>query len=119
MNARQVCIAGAKFLQKAICLIPVYVVLALIAVDYKTFVWDYGIKQEHDYPFLVFILEVLFNIVAVLLVVSYLRCVFTSSAVADNPPPPGYFERLGRPVRYGNVFVSGFVSLAFAGLAVG
>ena len=43
-----------NLIQRFICAIPVYLVMALIATDFKTFVVDWAFGQPHDYMFLVY-----------------------------------------------------------------
>lgn len=74
--------------------IPVFLVLGLIFVDWYNFVIIYGFGRSHENFIATVFLEIVFNILVTLLVASYLKTVFTSSAVCDNPPPPGYYEEL-------------------------
>lgn len=76
----------------------------LIGLDWKTFVIDWAIGQDHVSNAGAVFASVLFTVIVVLLAASYLRCIFTSSAVSDNPAPAGYFQQLqqqfpDRPLR--------------------
>jgi len=79
----------ANVVVRLITLIPVYLVSALIFTDWYNFVIKYGLVKAETQP-LMYPVCLVFTVVIVLLMTSYLRCTFTSSAVCDNPPPPGY-----------------------------
>eukprot|EP00808_Paulinella_micropora_P031598 g53824.t1 len=81
----------ARALLKALSAIPVCLVLLLIFVDWYVFLTSLGLRGAGG------VLEQLFfSCVVCLLLASYVRCIFTSSAVQDNPPPSSYFEDLAR-----------------------
>jgi palmitoyltransferase len=98
----RICKYGCKYgcwLAKTLCLaIPVCLVCLLIGADWYTFNWGYpeSRAQYTDTGSVVatWVMIVAFNLDIALLYASYLRCVFTSSAVGDNPAPPGYFESI-------------------------
>jgi hypothetical protein len=93
-----------------------YFVFALISYDWYTFVFQWGLKGDHsmilaglavcfrsscftDPTYFVSLLPTqitIFTADVVLLAISYLRCILTSSAVEDNPPPADYFARLSQ-----------------------
>lgn len=85
---------GICCLLQLIFKLPILLVLSLISIDWYNFVIVYGFGEPHDNMVGVIILELVFNILVALLVVSYLRACFTSSAVCDNPAPPGYFDEV-------------------------
>lgn len=91
----------ANLLKKGFCCvislvfkIPLFLVLTIIFIDWYNFVIDYGFNQPHDSLVGTAFMEILFNILIGLLLTSYLRCCFTSSAVCDNPAPPGYYDEV-------------------------
>jgi len=84
------------FTKRILIMTPVFLVLALVLTDWYIFTVQWGIRRSHSYPVLAWIAVVVENVLIGLTIASYLRCVFTSSAVADNPPPANYFARLRR-----------------------
>lgn len=86
----------ASLIGRVVALIPVVLVLAIIAVDYWSFLsWavDQCINQSITYVGLIIFATLVFSVFAVLTVWSYLATVLTSSAVKDHPPPADYFIR--------------------------
>ena len=75
--------------------LPVVLVLLLVATDWYSFVIDYSILHyaDRDYPAVTALLCILFTLLVILTVWSYLRTITTSSSVRDNPPPADYYAR--------------------------
>jgi len=75
------------FLRDGLMMIPVVLVLMLIGLDfYVLMVVEMPRRYNHE-PFWCKVIIITWIPIIFLLVISYLRAVFTSSAVVDNPPP--------------------------------
>eukprot|EP00823_Brevimastigomonas_motovehiculus_P007660 TRINITY_DN677_c2_g2_i1.p1 TRINITY_DN677_c2_g2~~TRINITY_DN677_c2_g2_i1.p1 ORF type:complete len:415 (+),score=82.22 TRINITY_DN677_c2_g2_i1:161-1405(+) len=81
-----------RVLKGLIFSIPIYLVFLLIGADWYTFVIRWGLQTTSNYPILKLFAVLIFNVLVFFICLSYLRCILTSNAVADNPPPPHYFE---------------------------
>lgn len=79
-----------RALRAIVLSIPIFLVLFIISVDWYSFVVEFAYRREHQRPALTWFLALLFTGDVALLLASYGRCVLTSSAVTDNPPPPFY-----------------------------
>ena len=91
-------------LKHAFLFIPVYLVCALIAVDWYIFVFRWALGHEHAFMAGVYLLIAIFTTVVGMTMWSYFRTIFTSSSVCDNPPPSDYYRRVaeffpGQPPR--------------------
>lgn len=92
-----------QFIKKAFCLIPVYIVLTIMAVDWYTMTISYLSEPHSNFAGHV-VMVVVFNVIVIMTVVSYLRCVCTDSSIHAHPPPSGYVENWrennpGKPMR--------------------
>ena len=85
-------------MKKACMMVPCYFVIALILSDWYSLVIKFGLypSEPHNYPILMFFLSIFFTADVTLLLISYLRCIFTSSSIPDNPPPAGYLNEYAR-----------------------
>jgi len=85
------------FLKDTALMIPVLLVLSIVAMDVYTMLLVSIPAKYHTSPFTSTIFGILFSIDIFLLVWSYLKCVFTSSKVADNPPPAAIVQAISLP----------------------
>ena len=88
----------ARAVQTVLCYIPMYIVLALIAVDWYTFCISFS-KEFVEDPWsagavLHWVMLVLFNMVVPMLVWSYLKCIFTATSVSQCPPSSADMEHV-------------------------
>ncbi len=72
--------------------IPMVLVLMLIFTDVYVLNYIWAPFKYTDEPVFTTIATVVFDILVVLLVTSYLRCIFTSSAQRHNTPPVEWDE---------------------------
>jgi len=86
------CYCFLRVLKRIFFAVPVCLVLLLVAAVWWVFVVDFGIGQSHSSMFLTVLMELLFNLDIALLLASYGRCILTSNAVSDNPPPAHYVQ---------------------------
>jgi len=76
-----------NLLKKTLMMIPVCIVLGIVSLDFYALMILEMPRRYEKQPTFCTIITLLFVPAIVMLVTSYLRTVFTSSAVADNPPP--------------------------------
>eukprot|EP00474_Spongospora_subterranea_P010650 CRZ11108.1 hypothetical protein [Spongospora subterranea] len=81
----------ANVVKRVVILIPVVFVFGIVAIDWVTFVFVFQSKFYDQRPFTTVAAVVLFTIVSILVLASYIRCVMTSNSPKYNPAP-GHFE---------------------------
>jgi hypothetical protein len=75
---------------RVLAFVPFALVLALVLTDFYIFNFNWVAGRFALSPISTALAGLVFNVVIILLLVSYVRCTFTSSAQVDHPPPVGW-----------------------------
>lgn len=82
-----VAVGALVLVRRVVVMLPLGLVLGIVAMDWVTFVFGFQRLRFDAHPIATVAWVAAFTTCATLTVVSYLRCVFTSNAVRDHPPP--------------------------------
>ncbi len=82
--------AAWSYIARVLLFIPFFLVLTLVFSDIYIFNVNWVPNSFPGSPVGTTLAAIVFNVMAMLLLISYVRCTFTSSAQSDSLPPPGW-----------------------------